>query len=83
MTTPFVQPSAEQLARVRALSERRLSAAELDAYVEAPWTDEEREATAELITWFTRRYPTALDRLRAARRAYRRARARMPPFVAT
>ncbi len=80
MTTPFAQPSPEQLARLRELSERRLSAAELDAYVGAPWTDAEREATTELIAWFMRRYPTAIDRLRVARRAYRRARLRMPPF---
>lgn len=78
MTTAFVPPTAKQLARVRELAERRLSAAELHAYVDAPWSHEEREATAELIAWFTRRYPTPLERLRAARRAYRRARARMP-----
>jgi hypothetical protein len=78
MTTPFAPPDREQLARVRELSNRRLSSAELDAYVQAPWTDDEREATAGLIGWFMRRYPTPLERLRAARRAYRRAAARMP-----
>ena len=77
MTTRFVPPNAEQLARVKELSERQLSAAELDAYVQAPWSDEEREATTELIMWFTRRYPTPLERLQAARRAHRRARTRM------
>lgn len=78
MTAPFVPPTREQLERVRALAERRLTAAELDAYVHAPWADGEREGTRELIDWFVRRYPTPLERLRAARRAYRRARARMP-----
>lgn len=78
MTTRFVPPTAEQLARVRGLSERQLSSAELDAYVNAPWSDEERETARELITWFVRRYPTPLERLRAARRAYGRARKRMP-----
>lgn len=78
MTTPFAPPDPAKLARVRELSERRLSSAELDAYVHAPWTDDERAATSELIAWFMRRYPTPLERLRAARRAYRRAAARMP-----
>lgn len=78
MTRPFTPSSPEGLARVRELSERQLSTDELDAYVNAPWTDEEREATAELIAWFMRRHPTPLERLRAARRAYRRAAARMP-----
>ena len=78
MTTPFVRPNAEQLARVRALAERSLSREELDAYVNAPWTAEEHEATADLTAWFRRRYPTPLDRLRAGRRAYRRALTRMP-----
>jgi hypothetical protein len=78
MTERFRPPSPEQVAHVRALAERQLSAAELDAYVRAPWGDGELEAAAELITWFMRRYPTPLDRLRAARRAYRRARMRMP-----
>lgn len=78
MTTRFTPPDPEQLGRVRALSERQLSPEELDDYVGAPWTDAEREATAELIAWFLRRYPTPLERLRAARRAYRRAAARMP-----
>jgi len=78
VTTPFVPPNAEQLARVRALAERRLSSDELDAYVNAPWTDEEREAARDLIAWFRRRYPTPLERLRAGRRAYRRVLTRMP-----
>jgi hypothetical protein len=78
MTPPFVPPTPEQLARIRTLADRQLSPAELDAYVGAPWGDGEREAALELITWFTRRYPTPLERLRAARRAYRRACARAP-----
>ena len=55
MTTPFAPPDQEGLARVRELSERCLPSAELDAYVRAPWTDAERESTAELIAWFVRR----------------------------
>lgn len=79
MTERFVAPSAEQVARVRRLAERRLAPAEFDAYVDAPWANGEREAATELIVWFVRRYPTPLQRLQAARRAYRRARTRMPP----
>lgn len=78
MSAPFVPPSAEQLARMRGLAERRLGPAEFDAYVDAPWAEGEREAATELIAWFVRRYPTALERMRAARRAYRRAQRRMP-----
>lgn len=78
MTTRFVPPDAEQVARLREMSERTLTSAEFDAYVHAPWSDDEREATADLIAWFMRRHPTPLERLRAARRAYQRARARMP-----
>ena len=78
MTSRFIPPSAEQVARVRGLVERRLSTGDFDAYVQAPWGDGEREAAVELITWFVRRYPTPLERLKAARRAYRRARTRMP-----
>lgn len=79
MTNRFTPPSPEQLARVRSMAERQLSAAELDAYVHAPWGEGEREAAHELITWFVRRYPTPLQRLQAARRAYRRARTRSQP----
>jgi hypothetical protein len=78
VTAAFVPPTEEQLARVRALADRRLTPAELDAYVNAPWGDGERERSLELIAWFMRRYPTALERLKAGRRAMRRARLRMP-----
>jgi hypothetical protein len=83
VTTPFVPPTRAEVLALREASERRLSAEELDAYVNAPWSEEEREDTQALIRWFQRRYPTPLARLRAARVAYRRARARMPPSGAT
>ena len=79
MTSPFVSPSADAIAHVRALADRTLTPAELDAYVNAPWGEGEREHTLELLEWFQRRYPNPLDRLRAARRAMLRARRRMPP----
>ncbi len=63
-------PSAEVVAHLRELSERRLSAAEFDAWVNAPMTPDEREDLLEFIAWFNRRYPTPAERLRAARRQY-------------
>lgn len=40
------------------------------AWVDAPMTDEEREGIRELVRWFVRRYPTAVDRFRYIDRAY-------------
>ena len=71
------RPSPEQVARVRAMAERRLSAEEFAAYVEAPMTDEERDGILSLVDWFSRRYPTPLDRLVAGRRAWANAARRM------
>jgi hypothetical protein len=62
----------DELARVRALSERRLTPGEWTAYVTQPVRAEEREETESLLAWFARRYPTPADRLRYARQAYRR-----------
>jgi hypothetical protein len=62
-------PSAEALERVRQLAERRLSAAEFNAYVDAPMNDAEREAILASVAWFKRRYPTVAQRLAAARQA--------------
>lgn len=62
----------EDIARVRTLSERRLTPEEWDAYVNQPVTAEEEQQMRELLSWFARRYPAPADRLRYARRAYRR-----------
>ena len=62
-------PEADAVARVRALAERRLSAEEFEAYVQAPMSDAEREEILASIAWFMRRYPTPGERLAAARRA--------------
>ena len=51
---------------------RRLTAEEARRYLDAPITEAERTAARELITWFTRRYPTPAARLAYARRAYAR-----------
>lgn len=55
------------------VAERRLSADELRAWVEAPMSDAERQEILSLIDWFTRRYPTARERLAAARRSAKNA----------
>jgi hypothetical protein len=78
MSERFV-PSEEALQTVAALAERKLTAEEWDAYVNAPWTEDELRETRELIAWFNRRYPTAAARLAYARKhtlAQRRAQAR-------
>ena len=63
-------PSAEAMERVRKLAERRLSAEEFNAYVNAPMSEDERQEILASVAWFTRRYPTPAERLAAARRAY-------------
>ena len=67
---PAALPSPEALEEVRALSDRRLSAEEFNAYVNAPMSEEERAETLAQIEWFMRRYPTPWEHLAAARRAY-------------
>jgi hypothetical protein len=52
--------------------ERRLSIEEFDARARAPMSDHEREDFRALVRWFTTRYPTAGDRMRAIRRRVRR-----------
>lgn len=75
---PLVAPSPEALARVRALAERTLTVEEWKAGLAVPLTEAEIEETLSLVRWFRRRYPTPLERLAYARRAYRRWRAAMP-----
>jgi hypothetical protein len=62
----------EDIARVEALSQRRLSLEEWSAYVDQPVSPQEQEETERLLAWFARRYPTPGARLAYARRAYRR-----------
>jgi hypothetical protein len=59
-------------ARLSAAAERRLSVAEVEAYVRTPISDAEREEVRAQIRWFRRRYPTGADRLAYVRQAYRR-----------
>lgn len=58
----------EAIRAVRTLAERSLSPEDFDAYVRAPMSDEERASIIELYEWFTRRYPTPMQRLAASRR---------------
>jgi hypothetical protein len=55
------------------IHDRVASAEELARFLATPITEEEVESTAELVRWFTRRYPTARERFAYARRAYARA----------
>ena len=65
-------PRAETLARIVALTERRLSADEALAALAIPLGKAEEEESRSLIRWFRERYPTPAARLAYARRAYRR-----------
>ncbi len=80
MTKPFEPPSIETLRMIRAQVERRLSPEEFNAYVNAPMSDAEREEILSLVEWFTRRHPTALERLAAARRKFERIRPYAPYY---
>lgn len=64
--------SAEAIARIRALSERRVSASEVEAALSTPIGEAEREEILSLVSWFQERYPTPAQRLAYVRRAYRR-----------
>jgi hypothetical protein len=76
VTKPFVAPSPDVLAEARAMAERVLSVAELEAYLQTPMSDEERADIADAIRWFTTRYPTPAARLAYNRRAMARAKRR-------
>jgi hypothetical protein len=79
MTSPFVPPPPKVVREIRALAERRLPREEFDAYANAPMSEEERAEKHELIEWFTRHYPTPLQRLASARRAYVNVKRWIPP----
>jgi hypothetical protein len=64
--------SADERAWIAEQAARRLSPEEFESYVEAPVSEWERENAWALITWFTTRYKTPLERLAYARRAQAR-----------
>ena len=70
-------PSADERAWIAEQAARRLSPEEFQSYVEAPVSEWERENAEALITWFTTRYKTPLERLAYARRAQARQSARL------
>lgn len=59
-------------ASVSPFYERRLDPAEVAAWLAKPISGEEITNVVATVQWFTRRYPTARDRLAYARRAYAR-----------
>jgi hypothetical protein len=77
--------SAELRQELERAEERRLSPEEFDARARAPMSDHEREDFHALVRWFTTRYPTAGERMRAIRsrmeklKARRRAQAGQTP----
>jgi hypothetical protein len=81
MTRRFVPPPPELVAELRLVAERRLSAAEFEAYVAAPMSAEEHQQLVELIDWFMTRYPTPAARLAQARRSYLAATALAPERI--
>jgi hypothetical protein len=78
VTRRFAPPSDEVIDEVRRVAERRLTAEEFEAYVDAPMSSEERREIVMLIEWFMRRYPTPAARLAQARQSYRAAELLMP-----
>ena len=61
--------SANERAEIAEQAARRLSPKEFQSYVDAPVSAWERENAEALITWFTTRYKTPLERLAYARRS--------------
>lgn len=58
--------------RVDALIRRNVSAEEVRRALHDPVPTAERADVAALVRWFTTRYPTPIERLAYARRAYAR-----------
>jgi hypothetical protein len=65
-------PSAAAVQATTLFSNRRLTPEEFQAYVDAPVSEVEREEALQLICWFKKRYPTPVERLAYAQRAYAR-----------
>lgn len=58
--------------RLRAATDRAVSAQEARDYLESPVSEREREDVLALVRWFRRRYATPAERLAYVRRAYAR-----------
>ena len=72
MRERLVAASPAERARLRALCDAPMDAAEFARRAAAPLTPEEIAEPRELVAWFTRRYPTGAERLAYARRAWER-----------
>lgn len=68
----------EAVLAAREVAERRLTAEEFAAWADGQMGDAEREELYSLIDWFTRRYPTPLERLVFATRMDRQLRRSQP-----
>ena len=69
MSPPAGHPSKETTARLRAWTERQLTAEEARPWLDSPISDDERAEVLALVGWFRRRYPTPAERLAYVRRA--------------
>lgn len=49
MSATFTWPSSDEVARMRALAERRMSREEFVSYIEAPMSAEELDGNLELL----------------------------------
>ena len=58
--------------RLRAWTDRRLTAGEVRVRLSEPIGDDERADVLSLVRWFRRRYADPADRLAYVRRAYAR-----------
>jgi hypothetical protein len=70
--------TAEERAAIDAWENTPLSREAFEARVKAPWTAREKEDFEALVSWFTRRYPTADARMRAIRHRVAQLRRRDP-----
>ena len=72
MNPRAVPHSAATSARLRAWTERQLTAEEVRAWLSVPIGDDERAEVLSLVRWFRRRHPTPVERLAYVRRAHAR-----------
>ena len=69
--------SAEERAELARAEERVLSVAEFEGRIRVPMSDYEREDFDGLVRWFTHRYPSGGERMRAIRARVRQLRQRI------
>ena len=72
MNSPAAPSPDPIAARLRAWTDRRLTADEVRAWLSEPIGEDERAEVLSLVRWFRRRYANPADRLAYVRRAYAR-----------